>query len=745
MGQLAGLELSKDCWWMAHIQTQRTVTLFSRPHPRPQHTGHGEMRGIEDSRQRWNTLFHHRDTPSDLRDALKLEQEDDICNDGLRSICWKAFLLFENFSRTQWPSKISEARGAYIALKEHFLKYIEHPDDLQSSIDPLADDEQSPWQTLREDEQMRADISQDVDRCLQENFFFREPATKMKMIDILFIYSKLNPDLGYRQGMHELLAPILWVVDKDAIEQKAHKDFKPTEDDEMMVHLLDPEYVEHDAFSLFCSVMQNTRVYYEHNRHRSANGQADAIPIVLQCEHIHNDLLAATDLQLANHLQALDILPQIFLTRWLRLLFGREFPFQDMLVIWDLLFAEGLRSELIDFICVAMLLRVRWQLLSSDSSAVLTTLLRYPSPDPYDPLSFVHDGLYLEQNPTPERGAFLISKYSGKPPDSSKMSDLAGSKLRAGRKSQFRSDLRDASGASSPSRSPARSSPLSIEALLQDVSEGIQRRTETWGVAKAVRGAVNEAKKNMQAIQSEHTSRVMKHGDAAIISGADSSFRQDFETIVQLKAKVKGLEERNRMLANTLGQAVNDIRSQVTNNEALDLNVVERALTKVQSVQTTLETPYFTPDAKLYSSASEKPQEKKHTALTEVEPTLLENAKPARSSLDSLASDSTIAKSPVGSPSGQRHVLSAKPANSPKPLRHVMRPSLADSGFSWMLGEDRHLSSFVSPASVPPEQTRHGEAKTKQNALFGNGDTQQKSPQAEPDGMALNSLRGGKG
>ncbi|KAJ0420054.1 rab-GTPase-TBC domain-containing protein [Aspergillus carlsbadensis] len=707
------------------------------------------MRGIEDSRQRWNTLFYHRDTPSDLRDALKSEQEDDFCNDGLRSICWKAFLLFENFSRTQWPSKLSEARGAYIALKEHFLKYIEHPDDLQSSIDPLADDEQSPWQTLREDEQMRADISQDVDRCLQENFFFREPATKMKMIDILFIYSKLNPDLGYRQGMHELLAPILWVVDKDALEPEVHKAFKPTEeDDEMMVHLLDPEYVEHDAFSLFCSVMQNTRVYYEHNRHRSANGQADAIPIVLQCEHIHNDLLAATDLQLANHLQALDILPQIFLTRWMRLLFGREFPFQEMLVIWDLLFAEGLRLELIDFICVAMLLRVRWQLLSSDSSAVLTTLLRYPAPDPYDPLSFVHDGLYLEQNPTPERGAFLISKYSGKPPDSSKMFDLAGSKMRSGRKFQFRSNLRDASEASSPSRSPARSSPLSIEALLQDVSEGIQRRTETWGVAKAVRGAVNEAKKNMQAIQSEHTSRVMKHGDTASIRGADPLVRQDLETIVQLKAKVEGLEERNRMLANTLGQAVNDIRSQVAKNEALDpnaANVVEQALTKVQSVRTTLETPSSTRDAKPYSSLSEKPQENKHSAPAEVEPTVSENAKPARSFLNSPVSDTTIAKYPAGSASGQRNVLSAKPVNSPKPLRNVMRPSLADSGFSWMLGEDRHLSSFVSPASVPPEQTRHGEAKTKQNALFGNGDTQQKSSQAEPDGMALNSLKGDKG
>lgn len=45
----------------------------------------------------------------------------------------------------------------------------------------------------------------------------------------------------------------------------------------------------------------------------------------------------------------------------MRLLFGREFPFQDVLSLWDLLFAEGLRSELIEFTCVAMLLRIRWQ------------------------------------------------------------------------------------------------------------------------------------------------------------------------------------------------------------------------------------------------------------------------------------------------------------------------------------------------------------------------------------------------
>jgi TBC1 domain family protein 5 len=48
-------------------------------------------------------------------------------------------------------------------------------------------------------------------------------------------------------------------------------------------------------------------------------------------------------------------------SRWMRLLFGREFPFEDVLEMWDLLFAHGLRSDLVDFTCIAMLLRIRWQ------------------------------------------------------------------------------------------------------------------------------------------------------------------------------------------------------------------------------------------------------------------------------------------------------------------------------------------------------------------------------------------------
>lgn len=45
--------------------------------------------------------------------------------------------------------------------------------------------------------------------------------------------------------------------------------------------------------------------------------------------------------------------------RWIRLLFGREFPLQDLLVVWDALFADGLSLSLVDYIFIAMLLYIR--------------------------------------------------------------------------------------------------------------------------------------------------------------------------------------------------------------------------------------------------------------------------------------------------------------------------------------------------------------------------------------------------
>ena len=46
-------------------------------------------------------------------------------------------------------------------------------------------------------------------------------------------------------------------------------------------------------------------------------------------------------------------------SRWIRLLFGREFPLPSVLEMWDALFADGASLGLIDYIFVAMLMHIR--------------------------------------------------------------------------------------------------------------------------------------------------------------------------------------------------------------------------------------------------------------------------------------------------------------------------------------------------------------------------------------------------
>ena len=47
----------------------------------------------------------------------------------------------------------------------------------------------------------------------------------------------------------------------------------------------------------------------------------------------------------------------LLFSRWIRLLFGREFPLPSVLEVWDAVFADGV--SLVDYMCVAMLMHIR--------------------------------------------------------------------------------------------------------------------------------------------------------------------------------------------------------------------------------------------------------------------------------------------------------------------------------------------------------------------------------------------------
>lgn len=88
-------------------------------------------------------------------------------------------------------------------------------------------------------------------------------------------------------------------------------------------------------------------------------------------------LLRLVDPQLHGHLIACSVLPQLFLLRWCRVLLAREFGLDDTLLIFDELLGN---LSCLDFVCIAVLLSVRVQLLSCDGLQPLNLLLRLPRP-----------------------------------------------------------------------------------------------------------------------------------------------------------------------------------------------------------------------------------------------------------------------------------------------------------------------------------------------------------------------------
>jgi TBC1 domain family member 5 len=156
---------------------------------------------------------------------------------------------------------------------------------------------------------------------MPEEPYFRQPEIQRMMLDILFVFCKINQDVGYRQGMHEVLAPILWVVDQDAIDTGSGDSLSGPDSDTLMKQTLDRNYVEHDAFTILSLIMRTAKSFYELGEPDkkatvytgSGTPQQGASPIVERSKRIHEEYLARLDPELSKHLTDIEVLPQIFL------------------------------------------------------------------------------------------------------------------------------------------------------------------------------------------------------------------------------------------------------------------------------------------------------------------------------------------------------------------------------------------------------------------------------------------------
>ncbi|NXY41340.1 TBCD5 protein, partial [Ceuthmochares aereus] len=312
-----------------------------------------------------------------------------------RSVCWKLFLEVLPQDRSQWIKTTSDLRTSYNKIKEIHITNPRKAGQQDLIINnPLSQDEGSLWNKFFQDKELRAMIEQDVTRTFPEMQYFQQENVRKILTDVLFCYARENEQLLYKQGMHELLAPIVFILhcDHQAFSH-ASEAAQPRQAFEEMKVLLNPEYLEHDAYAMFTRLMKTAEHWFstfEHDSQKEKDVMITPMPfarpqdlgpsiaIVAKVNQIQDHLLKKHDIELYMHLNRLEIAPQIYGLRWVRLLFGREFPLQDLLVVWDALFADSTTLSLVDYIFVAMLLYIRDALISSNYQTCLGLLMHYP-------------------------------------------------------------------------------------------------------------------------------------------------------------------------------------------------------------------------------------------------------------------------------------------------------------------------------------------------------------------------------
>ncbi|KAI4335367.1 hypothetical protein L6164_014017 [Bauhinia variegata] len=366
---------------------------------------------------------------------------------------------------------VADSRRRYASLRRRLLVDPHIPKDGSNSPDvtmdnPLSQNPDSTWSRFFRNAQLERMVDQDLSRLYPEHgSYFQTPGCQGMLRRILLLWCLRHPECGYRQGMHELLAPLLYVlqIDLERLSEvrKLYEDhfidrfdgllcqendlsysfdFKKSPDlmedaigsngNAMKVKSLDeldPEiqtivllsdaygaegelgivlsekFLEHDAYCMFDALMNGANgsvAMADFFSSSPAAGSHTGLPPVIEASTALYHLLSVVDSSLHSHLVELEVEPQYFALRWLRVLFGREFSLGHLLIIWDDIFASdnrkvaknaddetdygfrilhSPRGAFISAFAVAMLLQLRSSLLATENPTIcLQRLLNFP-------------------------------------------------------------------------------------------------------------------------------------------------------------------------------------------------------------------------------------------------------------------------------------------------------------------------------------------------------------------------------
>ncbi|XP_071058321.1 TBC1 domain family member 15 isoform X3 [Pseudochaenichthys georgianus] len=235
------------------------------------------------SSEEWS---RHQDAEGRMINVPLLKQiifKGGLCH-AKRKEAWKFLLGF-----FPWESTVEERKVLHRAKTDEYFR-------MKLQWKSVSEQQEGRNSKLRD---CRSLIEKDVNRTDRTNRFYEglDNPGLVLLHDILMTYCMYDFDLGYVQGMSDLLSPVLYVMENEV-----------------------------DAFWCFVSFMDQMHQNFEE---QMQGMKTQLIQL--------STLLRLLDLSFWNYLEAQDSGYLYFCFRWLLIRFKRELSFQDVLRLWEVM------------------------------------------------------------------------------------------------------------------------------------------------------------------------------------------------------------------------------------------------------------------------------------------------------------------------------------------------------------------------------------------------------------------------
>ena len=165
---------------------------------------------------------------------------------------------------------------------------------------------------------------------------------------ILYIYAKINKDVGYVQGMNAILAPIYYCYCLDNTCEK--------------------ENIEADTYWSFSFLMDDIKKIFQKKNDSLKGGIFDKI-ILLEL------MVSKIDKDIFNKLQKNNKIDNFyFAIKWINLFFSQQMIMPDILRLWDIIFSEDDRYYFVYIFSLAILVYNKKDILKKDYYEIIEKL-----------------------------------------------------------------------------------------------------------------------------------------------------------------------------------------------------------------------------------------------------------------------------------------------------------------------------------------------------------------------------------